>query len=101
MKLDVLVRKKMLRRAQLATKPLFGCQRCLLFGVLAGSAYITPCKKVAVNAILAETVRFSFHDSGNGMMSMIAPVTTFGIVMYRSKATTSMQFPPWLNLFHS
>lgn len=24
-KLDVLVRKKMLRRAQLATKPLFGC----------------------------------------------------------------------------
>ena len=64
-------------------------------------AYMIPCIKVAVNAILAEVVRFNFHDRGNGMASMIAPVTTFGMAMYRAKATWSMHFPPWIDLFHS
>ena len=60
-----------------------------------------PCSKVAVNAILAETVRFNLHARGNGMMSMMAPVTTFGIIVYRAKATMSMHCPPWMDLFHS
>ena len=60
-----------------------------------------PCRKVAVNPSLAETVRFNRHDRGNGMISMNAPVTTFGIVMYRAKAISSMHVPPWMDLFHS
>ena len=54
---------------------------------------MTPCNIVAVNAILAETVRFNLQDRGNGMTSMIAPVTTFGIVMYRAKASSSIHLP--------
>ena len=62
---------------------------------------MVPCKKVAVNVIFAEIVRFNLHDKGNGMMSMMAPVTTFGIVMYRAKATSSMHFPPGMDLSHA
>ena len=60
-----------------------------------------PCMNVAVNAIFPETLRFSLHTSGIGMMSMTAPVMTFGIDMYLANATSSMHLPPWIDLFHS
>ena len=66
-----------------------------------GPAYMIPCSKVAVGASFDDISRLNFHASGSGMISMIAPVTTFGIVMNRAKATTSMHLPPWTDLSHS
>ena len=60
-----------------------------------------PCKTVAVTAILAERLRFNLHTRGIGMMSMTAPVMTFGIAMYLANATSSIHFPPRMDLFHS
>ena len=53
-----------------------------------------PCRNVAVNAIFPKTFRFNLHTKGIGMMSMMAPVTTFEIAMYLENATSSMHFPP-------
>ena len=63
--------------------------------------YIIPWRKVAVSAILAETSIFKFHTMGRGIMSITAPVTTFGIAIYREKATISMQFPRGMDLSHA
>ena len=35
------------------------------------------------------------------MINITAPVTTFGIAIYREKATMSMQVPPGMVLFHA
>ena len=44
---------------------------------------------------------FKFHTTGRGIMSITAPVTTFGIAIYREKATISMQFPRGIDLSHA
>ena len=60
-----------------------------------------PWRKVAVRAILAETSMFRFQTTGRGIRSITKPVTTFGIAMYREKATMSMQFPCGMDLSHA
>lgn len=40
-----------------------------------------PWRNVAVRAILAETSIFRFQTTGRGIMSITAPVTTFGIAI--------------------
>ena len=60
-----------------------------------------PWRKVAVKAILAETSIFRFQTTGRGITSITAPVTTFGIAIYREKATMSMQFPCGIDLSHA
>lgn len=81
-----LVLKRMVRRAQEAMKPLFWVWLDLygsldLIAALRERTYMIPCKKVAVKAILAETSMFRFQTTGSGIMSITAPVTTFGIAI--------------------
>ena len=54
-----------------------------------------------VKAIFPETLRFNLHTRGIGMMSMVAPVMTFEIVIYLVNATSSMHLPPSMDSFHS
>ncbi len=62
---------------------------------------MVPCRNVAVSAIFADALTFNFHTSGRGMTSMIAPVTTFGIAMYRVQAISSIHVPPLIDLSHA
>ena len=48
---------------------------------------------MAVSATFAAMGTLSCQTKGNGMTSMMAPVTTLGIDMKRAKAISSMQEP--------
>jgi len=100
-KLDMLVEKRMIRRAQLAIKPL--SQSALLHpkNLTRNDAHTIPCKNVAVNAIFAETSISRFYTSGIGIASITAPVTTFGIAIYCALAKIFIHFLPGIDLSHA
>ena len=52
-----------------------------------------PCRNVAVSATLAAILTFNLHTMGKGMMSITAPVTTFGMHIYRAHAISLIHVP--------
>lgn len=96
------VEKRMLRRAQLAMNPLLSVSApdpYMIVGL--GKTHMMPCKNVAVSAIFVDTLTFNFHTIGRGMTSMTAPVTAFGIAIYRIQAISSIQVPTLSDLSHA
>ena len=64
------------------------------------TAYMMPCRKVAVRAIFCCNASSNCHTNGIGITSMTKPSTTFGIAMKRAKASSLKHLPPSIVLSH-